>query len=629
MRVSIIIPVYNVEPYIERCIESVLCQTYRELEVILVDDSSPDCSMDLARKCIDKSNRNKLDIIYLRHDHNLGISAARNTGIEAATGDYLFFLDSDDWITDNCISLLVQPLNNRIYDFVTAKCETFGSGRSIPRQNMNGEVIGTGKIAKTFNLNSWHCMVWNKLINVSFIRKHNLLFKEGLVHEDLLWSAQLACLADSMFFVNETTYFYRVHDKSFSSTETLAERQKYYKEVLRAFYEYLEKKKVFRQEVEGVIEERLRGMIRDVLTPYSSHYQIYKTIRKCDVRTIKAKNMSNDTMKKKIKYFDLYIPIPLGFIYKKNISYLQRISRKTVTIRKNINHFRLLDFTRGKNYYRRKSQYTRTGKIALCCIAKSENDYLRFFVEYYKNLHFDTIFIYDNNDPDGECFEDVIGDYIKEGFVKVTDYRGVEMAQMRAYQDCYDKHNKEFNWIAFFDVDEFLTFSDETQEIHSFLDQNKFLPFQVFHVNWKIYGDNDLLDNDGRNVIERFKSPVMPLDFCTREFPWNNHVKSIVRGGLSSIIWKSPHTPTSDYYACCNSEGIPVEINSPFQSIEYRSVFLRHYRTKTIGEWVKNKMRRGFPDRSEEEWKKILSIDHFFEYNTRTEEKERYAEELL
>ena len=109
MRVSIIIPVYNVEPYIERCIESVLCQTYRELEVILVDDSSPDCSMDLARKCIDNSNRNKLDIIHLRHDHNLGLSAARNTGIEAATGDYLFFLDSDDWITDNCISLLVQP----------------------------------------------------------------------------------------------------------------------------------------------------------------------------------------------------------------------------------------------------------------------------------------------------------------------------------------------------------------------------------------------------------------------------------------------------------------------------------------------------------------------------------------
>jgi hypothetical protein len=58
-------------------------------------------------------------------------------------------------------------------------------------------------------------------------------------------------------------------------------------------------------------------------------------------------------------------------------------------------------------------------------------------------------------------------------------------------------------------------------------------------------------------------------------------------------------------------------------------VFLRHYRTKTIGEWVKNKMRRGFPDISEEEWKKILSIDHFFEYNTRTEEKERYAEELF
>lgn len=66
-----------------------------------------------------------------------------------------------------------------------------------------------------------------------------------------------------------------------------------------------------------------------------------------------------------------------------------------------------------QRYDSRKSNYTKTGKIALCCIAKMENDYIRFFVEYYKNLHFDKIFIYDNNDIDGEKFEDVINDYIQ------------------------------------------------------------------------------------------------------------------------------------------------------------------------------------------------------------------------
>lgn len=281
-------------------------------------------------------------------------------------------------------------------------------------------------------------------------------------------------------------------------------------------------------------------------------------------------------------------------------------------------------------YYRRSSQYTRTGKIALCCIAKLENEYIRLFVEYYKNLHFDKIYLYDNNDLDGERFEKVIGDYIQDGFVEKIDFRGEKVAQLRAYQDCYDKHNMEYDWIAFFDIDEFLTFEDKSTDIHSFLGQKKYLPFQVIHINWKIYGDNDLLDNDGRSVIERFENPVLPLDFKTRERPWNDHVKSIVRGGLNRVSWNAtPHTIISHYYQCCNSEGVLVDINSPFQNIEFKSVFLRHYRTKTIGEWVKNKMGRGLPDRSEIYWKEALSIDQFFEYNKRTEEKTQYAKNLI
>ena len=281
-------------------------------------------------------------------------------------------------------------------------------------------------------------------------------------------------------------------------------------------------------------------------------------------------------------------------------------------------------------YERRWTRYTRTGKIALCCIAKLENEYIRFFVEYYKNLHFDKIYLYDNNDLDGERFEKVIGDYIQDGFVEKIDFRGEKVAQMRAYQDCYDKHNKEYDWIAFFDIDEFLTFEDKSTDIHSFLGQKKYLPFQVIHINWKIYGDNDLLDNDGRSVTERFENPVFPINFKTRERPWNDHIKSIIRGGLSKVSWSAtPHTIISDYYQCCNSEGVLVDINSPFQDIEFKSVFLRHYRTKTIGEWVKNKMGRGLPDRSEIDWKEALSIDQFFEYNKRTEEKTQYAQNLI
>lgn len=284
-------------------------------------------------------------------------------------------------------------------------------------------------------------------------------------------------------------------------------------------------------------------------------------------------------------------------------------------------------------YYRRQSQYSKSGKIALCCIAKMENDYVRFFVEYYKNLHFDKIFIYDNNEPDGERFEEVIGDYVTSHYVDVIDFRGRKDCQLTVYQDCYDKHNKEYDWIAFFDCDEFLTFS-VPQDIHSFLGQKKFLPFQVMHVNWKVYGDNEMLDNDGRNVIERFETPLpdeTEYGFFGVKY-MNNHVKSLIRGGLSKVTWKKswhPHSFQSPYYRCCNPEGVLVDVNLPHQKISHETLYLRHYSCKTIGEYVRNKMRKGRPDRSDEEGLSFLNLDSFFRYNKKTEAKLMYANKIM
>ena len=280
-------------------------------------------------------------------------------------------------------------------------------------------------------------------------------------------------------------------------------------------------------------------------------------------------------------------------------------------------------------YYRRQSRYTRTGTIALCCIAKLENRYIRDFVEYYKNLNFDRIFLYDNNDIDGERFEDVIGDYLASGFVETIDFRGKKVAQLGAYEDCYAKHSHEYDWIAFFDCDEYLTFTDKSLDIHSFLSQEKFLPFHAIHVNWMYYGDNDLLDDDGRSVEERFKNPVLPLDFTPHERPMNDHVKTIVRGGMSVLRWLSPHTLRNDYLRCCTPEAKETDLRSSLQGFVFETAYIRHYGTKTIGEWVKNKMKRGIPDRPEARWKEVLTLDLFFECNKRTPEKLAYAERLI
>ncbi len=281
-------------------------------------------------------------------------------------------------------------------------------------------------------------------------------------------------------------------------------------------------------------------------------------------------------------------------------------------------------------FYRHSVKYPNTGKIALCCIAKMENEYIRFFVEYYQKLHFDKIIIYDNNDLNGERFETVIGDYIQSGFVEVIDFRGKVAPQQKAYQNCYDKFNKDYDWIAFFDCDEYLTFVDAQTDIHSFLKQNKFLPYQVVHINWKVYGDNEQFDTDGRSIIERFKDPVMPIDFKTKytSFPENDIVKSVVRGGLRHIICDA-HTPRSKYYSCCDTTGSPVRLNASNQPFNFSVAYLRHYSTKTIGEWVRTKMIRGDVHHSGIIASEKASLDYFFRLNRRTEEKIRYAESLM
>lgn len=311
---------------------------------------------------------------------------------------------------------------------------------------------------------------------------------------------------------------------------------------------------------------------------------------------------------------------------KKDYSFrIMKILPKIKTITRFVRYYSPLGY-----YYRRHSLYTGTGKIALCCIAKLENRYIRDFVEYYKDLHFDKIFLYDNNDVDGERFEEVIEDFIASGFVEVVDFRGRKVAQLEAYEDCSARHSREFDWIAFFDCDEYLTFTDNSTDIHAFLSQEKFLPYQAIHVNWMVFGDNELLDYDGRSVTERFINPVLPLNFVTHNRPVNNHIKTIIRGGkgMSSLKWHSPHTPHSDYLRCCSPEAVETDIRSPFQDFVFETVYLRHFSTKTIGEWITNKMKRGLPDRTEAEWEKMMTLDLFFECNKRTPEKLAYAEQI-
>ena len=147
-------------------------------------------------------------------------------------------------------------------------------------------------------------------------------------------------------------------------------------------------------------------------------------------------------------------------------------------------------------------------KVCLCAIAKKENLYIKFFIDHYKKLGYDHIFLYDNNDINYEKVEDIIKDDINNGFVTLINYRGYrgkrESPQMDAYYDCYEKHNLEYDWLSFFDIDEYLMLKPEGIDIHKFLDSERYKNCPNVKINWLIFSDNNQTKYEKKPLNERF-----------------------------------------------------------------------------------------------------------------------------
>lgn len=220
MKISVIIPVFNVEPYISACIESVLGQDYPDLEVIIVNDCTPDHSIDIATDIIGKHPRGACAHI-ISHSRNQGLSAARNTGIDAATGDYLYFLDGDDYLPHDALSRLSKPaIAHGGVDFVVGNYDTVGASRPMLERLKLPDGIMTGNRAILHSLyrEKWHVMACNSLIRAGFVSGNGLRFLPGLIHEDELWIYQMATCARSMGIVNAVTYHYVLHPGAITST---------------------------------------------------------------------------------------------------------------------------------------------------------------------------------------------------------------------------------------------------------------------------------------------------------------------------------------------------------------------------------------------------------------------------
>ena len=237
MRVSVIIPVYNVEPYIAACIQSVMRQTYQgELECILVDDCGTDNSIEVAEKLI-ADYRGPIEFRILHHEHNRGLSAARNTGTAAAKGDYIYYLDSDDEISTDCVELMANVVQKHPLVEVVQ-----GSIESIPYKKFYDlELYKTPRYVednKWIRFNAFKhgerlpVNATNKLMKKSFLTKNSLAFKEGLENEDELWSFLMYKLVKNWAVIGNKTYIHYLRPNSIMATLTNEKRAENYGMVL-------------------------------------------------------------------------------------------------------------------------------------------------------------------------------------------------------------------------------------------------------------------------------------------------------------------------------------------------------------------------------------------------------------
>lgn len=213
-KISIIIPVYKVEEYLPKCLDSIVRQTYTNLEIILVDDGSPDNCGEICDNYAKEDSR-----IKVIHKENAGVARARNDGIEIATGDYISFIDSDDWIAENTYEVLYNGLKEYDADCSVGGCVTVidKDGVLAPQERahtgvncVSGQEAMKGVLLKG-------SAVWNRLFKREIFRE--IRFPIGRVNDDEVVALHAYAECQKIVFLDEDTYYYRIRSNSITTSK--------------------------------------------------------------------------------------------------------------------------------------------------------------------------------------------------------------------------------------------------------------------------------------------------------------------------------------------------------------------------------------------------------------------------
>lgn len=221
--VSIIVPVYNVESWLNKCIDSLIVQSYKNIEILLINDGSTDGSGKICDGYLNKS-----DIIRVFNNENKGLSYSRNFGIRNSTGKYIMFVDSDDFIIDiNIVEKFVEILERENSDFIyTSYCRFEDGEEDIVTENLPINIKdndikdknGIEVLSLLISKKSYHHAAYLKICKRDFLINNNLYFKEGVYHEDADWSPKLFYYSKKISLYNKPYYMRRMRENSIITT---------------------------------------------------------------------------------------------------------------------------------------------------------------------------------------------------------------------------------------------------------------------------------------------------------------------------------------------------------------------------------------------------------------------------
>lgn len=226
-KVSILVPVYNVEAYLEQCLDSIMNQTLKEIEIICINDGSTDNSLAILKEYAEKDAR-----IILVDKENGGLSSARNAGIPVASGKYIYFLDSDDYILENTLECLYNEMEENHLDSILFDADSFYESEELEKKHASykesyhrpdiyEDVVTGMQLIETMTKDGQYkpsaCLQMNR---TSILTENGILFKEGIIHEDNLFTVQVSMHARRAKHIAKAFYQRRVRGESIMTERT-------------------------------------------------------------------------------------------------------------------------------------------------------------------------------------------------------------------------------------------------------------------------------------------------------------------------------------------------------------------------------------------------------------------------